>query len=208
MTPLITLSFSYQKQHRKSEHSLRHYWGLFRNSKGDTFEITRVFFLSRDIWVTRPTQASRFLLTISVWLISAPCPSRTLTMATCPCAAARCRQVHPRLSVRCSRDPERLSSSPTTAVCPLWAARCRGLEPWNTWRSVPRSNVTFYTAAVLLISCLNVCFCIRLNTRRIQQQANHVLMTGLSSQVQRSVTWLNTHTHKQTKYHKSSIDDS
>ncbi len=76
-----------------------------------------------------------------------------------------------------------------------------GAEDWSPethdGRSVLRSNVTLHTAAVLLISCLNVCLCISLNTRRIQQQANHVLMTGLSRQVQRSVTWLNTHTHTQ-----------
>ncbi len=200
MTALITLRFSYQKQHRKSEHSLRHYWGLFWNSKGDTFEITRVFFLSRDIWETKDQHKHPGFFS--------PCPCGwsplPVSAGLSPWPRVRVRQLDADRYIHVCRWGAAEIQSGWAAARPQLCVRSEppGAEDWSPethdGRSVLRSNVTLQTAAVLLISCLNVCFCIGLNTRRIQQQANHVLMTGLSRQVQRSVSWLHTHTHTHT----------
>lgn len=87
-----------------------------------------------------------------------------------------------------SRAAEQQSDHSRVSTLSCQVERTGALKHMRVGQSLLRSNITLQTADTLLISCLNVCFCISLNARRIQQQSNHVLMTGLSRQVQGSVT--------------------
>ena len=55
-------------------------------------------------------------MTLSAALISAPCPTSSVTMSRCPLAAASMMPVRPRLSFMCSNTVALLSNRLTTCT--------------------------------------------------------------------------------------------